>query len=717
MLAMARLPSPPNVDDLSYLPPHEPTPVAGFHAYSTAMSLAPGQDLDVRVSNDGPVKVAIVRHGRTTKESTPVAAVGERVDARLHPVHRGSYVRIDGPIEQAEAVTLECWFRPLIESPDAGLLGDGSIQLRWNKRRVVFTLHTARGPINIASGQLALRQWHHAVGVLDGKTARLFINGEDVGEAVVTSPRVVMADAPTLLGAMLNDRGEAGSLYTGDLYLPCVYNRAHSASLVKKRHSTKADRPAPACVGCWRFDAVNAGPYRDVSSRKRHGRPVNYPVRMIPGPRRVDDCDWATYDPLADEAFGFAVRFMADDLLDCRWPVSTTWRVPDDLPTGQYAARVTNAKGESRDFDFIVKPSKPRARLMCLSTTNTRVAYNFQPFDDPKLDYGAYQNHPLYPMFGHLLGQRRPRTGEPWQRTTVEFELPFYAWLDARGVAYDLYAEWDLDENPKLLDRYDAVAFAGHSEYWTAEMYESLVAFVKRGGHLLSMSGNTAFWRVSVDRKNGVVEVRKHERQPIPGTTYDPVLFSAHHHQLDHAFGTIMRRSGWPEWNLTLGITGGFTNPPLDGPRAGYSVLAPRHALFHSPRKIETAGVFAPDAAGYETDVSLRSMNTLYGGLRMPRYATRDGTPEPEANPEFDKGQTVLARAYLPGNSCVFDQNCQHFLGPMYAEMMVREREGHGVVFAAGSVLSSHILETDANFSAFMLNVLDRMGVGPGAAK
>lgn len=733
---MPRLPSPPNVDDLSYLPPHEPTPVPGFHAYSTAMSRAPGETLDVRVSNDGPVNIAIVRHGRTTKESTPVANVGDHIEARLHPVHRGSYVRIDGAIEPSEAITLECWFRPLIESPDAGLLGDGSIQLRWSNRRAAFTIHTAQGEIDIACNELALKQWHHAVGILDGKTARLFINGEDVGEAVVVSPRALpplpsprmpgegrgeglhsSSGHATLLGAMLSTKGEASAFYTGDLYLPCVYNRALPASLVKKRHRTKADRPAPGCVGCWRFDAVRSKPYRDVSPRKRHGRPVNYPIRMIPGPRRVDDCDWATYDPLADETFGFAVRFMGDALLDCRWPVSATWKLPADLPTGQYAARVTNAKGESRDVDFIVRPAKPRARLMCLSTTNTRVAYNFQPFGDATLDYGAYQNHPHYPMFGHLLGQRRPRTGEPWQRTTVEFELPFYAWLDAQGIAYDLYAEWDLDENPALLDRYDAVAFAGHSEYWTAETYESLLAFVKRGGHLLSMSGNTAFWRVSVDRKNSVVEVRKHERQPIPGTTYDPALFSAHHHQLDHTFGTIMRRSGWPEWNLTLGITGGFTNPPLDGPRAGYTVLAPRHALFQSPRKIETADGFAPDAAGYETDVSLRSMNTLYGGLRMPRYATRDGTPEPETNPEFDKGQTVLARAYLPGNSYVFDQNCQHFLGPMYAEMMVREREGYGVVFAAGSVLSSHILEKDANFSAFMLNVLDRMGIKPGAAK
>jgi len=700
------------------------------------MSLAPRDELDVRVSNDGPIGVSIVRHGRSTKESKVVAELPGAVPAELRPVHRGSYVRIDGSFGDATLLTLECWFRPLIESPDAGLLGDGTIQLHWSNCRAAFTVRTLQGDVAVTSGELALKRWHHVVGVLDAKTTRLFVNGAEVGSAVVASPRVLQTlpsegegrgdgldssisasgnAPPTLLGAMLNAKGEASAFYTGDLYLPCVYNRLLPASLIKKRWRMKADRAAPGCIGCWRFDTVRAKPYRDVSPRKRHGKPVNYPLRMIPGPRRVDDCDWATYDPLTDENFGFAVRFMADDLLDCRWPVSTTWRLPEDLPTGQYAARVTNAKGESRDVDFIVKSAKPRARLMCLSTTNTRVAYNFQPFGDAKLDYGAYQCHPSYPMLGHLLGQRRPRTGEPWQRTTVEFELPFYAWLDAHNVAYDLYAEWDLDENPKLLDHYDAVAIAGHSEYWTVGMYEALQAFVKRGGHLLSMTGNTAFWRVSVDRKNSVVEVRKHERQPMPGTDYDATLFSAHHHQMDHAFGTIMRRSGWPEWNLTLGITCGFTNPPLEGPRAGYTVLAPQHPLFHTPRQIESTGVFAPDAAGYETDVSLRSMNALYGGLRMPRYATRDGTPEPESNDAFDAGQTVLARATLPGNSFVLDQNCQHYMGPMYSEMMVRERDGHGVVFAAGSVLSSHVLHTDANFSAFMLNVLDRMKVGLAA--
>jgi len=43
--------------------------------------------------------------------------------------------------------------------------------------------------------------------------------------------------------------------------------------------------------------------------------------------------------------------------------------------------------------------------------------------------------------------------------------------------------------------------------------------------------------------------------------------------------------------------------------------------------------------------------------------------------------------------------------------MLVWQRPGMGVVFSTGSVLSSETLLTDANFSNFMLNVLNFAGL------
>jgi hypothetical protein len=399
---------------------------------------------------------------------------------------------------------------------------------------------------------------------------------------------------------------------------------------------------------------------------------------------------------------------MADALVDCRWPMAAQWQVPLDTPSGQYAIRLSDSTGQVRHVYFVVPPRHPRTRLLCLSTTNTRIAYNYRPFDNLDYDYGAYHPHPRYPILGHLHGVARPGTGELWERTTVEFELPFYAWLDQHGIAYDLYSEWDLEAKPSLLDQYPVVAFAGHSEYWTADHYQRLQRFVARGGHILSLSGNTAYWRVSLDLRNGVMEVRKHARLPAAGITCDPMVNAAHHHQLDGQPGATMREAGYPEWGLLGGTSNGWTTPPLDGPRAGYQVLAPQHWVFNSPRKVGTAFPFADQAAGYETDLSLGTLLERCGQPALSRYPDRSGRPEPLSGTL--PGWTVLARAGLPG-STVLDFDNRQYTGEMASEMLLREVPGAGLIFAAGSVLSSHVLGKDAAFSGMLLNIMERMGI------
>ena len=149
-----------------------------------------------------------------------------------------------------------------------------------------------------------------------------------------------------------------------------------------------------------------------------------------------------------------------------------------------------------------------------------------------ELDYGAYLNHPSYPMLGHLLGQRRPAGGEPYLYQVVNLELPMCSWLDQHRIPYDLYSEWDLERDPSLLDKYRVVAWAGHCEYWTAARYEGLSRFRDRGGHILSLSGNTCFWRVSIDLENEVMEVRKHgpEQARDSFISVDAMVDNSHWH-------------------------------------------------------------------------------------------------------------------------------------------------------------------------------------------
>ena len=684
--------------NIQFLPPHAPTPVPGFHAHARQLRAQPGEAVEVCVSGDGVVEAVALHYRHATIDRGEVVERLPAFEATRHPIHRGSYVFVERGLATIDDVTVEVWVRPLALNGPGGLIHQRELSL-WLDKNGAPCFQIGDGSV-VAGTPLELKAWYHLVGVRESGEVRLYVDGACVARRDVSSGTVIGGGA-LRLGARTSDSGETTAILTGDLWAPALYDRAFLSSEVTGRCATMADTPARSCAGAWRFDALAGAPFRDVSPAGRHGVGVNVPLRMIPGPRRTDDSDWSSYDPTTDPDFGHAARCLPDAIVDCRWPVAFSWRVPDDARSGQYGIRLTDDTGAVRYVHFVVRPRRPTAALLCLSTTSTRIAYNFQPFGDPALDYGAYQNHPSYPMLGHLLGVNRPATGEPWETTTVHFELPFYAWLEREGIAYDLYSEWDLEEDPPLLDAYDTVAWAGHSEYWTQTQYRSLRRFIDRGGHIVALSGNTAYWRVSVDPEAGVMEVRKHARIPTPGTTCDAMLDRAHWHQLDHRPGSTMREAGLPETGLLQIMTNGATSPPLDGPRAGYEVLAPEHPLFRFPHAIDTAFPFASDAAGYEADLSVESMRARFGAGKRSRYPS---IVAPVTTPV-----QLLARARLTP-SLVLDEDNDWFDGEMWSEMTIQEREGGGLVFCAGSVLASHVLETDDNFSRFLHNVLSQMG-------
>lgn len=701
------------IDDLTFLPPHEPTAVPGFHAYSDRVGLTAGESLPIHVSNDGPVTCTILRYdGPTVSEATVVETLTPRM-ARLQPIHRGSYVYVEHGVPLIAPATVEVWFRTLFDAPLSGLISQKNLCLALTEgNQPLFRI----GPSQILGFPLPLKQWHQLVGRVANGRMTLFVNGAFVAEAEAPAGPF-SGQGPIRLGALADEKGRTCALFTGDLCAPGFYTDAFSTRRIRSRFNSRTTRRAPKALGFWKFDALHGRPYRDVSGFGRHGRPVNYPIRLIPGPNLTDDSDWSAFNPTTDPAFGHAVRLMADAVVDCRWPVTAVWQAPEGLRSGQYGVRVTNESRETRQIHFVVRPTKPRSKLLCLSTTNTRIAYNLRPFHNSAFDYGAYYPHPNYPlMMGELLGVRRPATGDEWETYTVNFELPFYTWMDAHGIPYDLYTEWDLERNPGLLDQYAAVAFAGHSEYWTRAHYEGLQQFVRGGGHILSLSGNTAYWRVSLDLKNGVMEVRKHSRVPMPSsptpsTTCDALANAAHWHQMDHLPGATMREAGWPESSLLGALSNGWTDPPMPaGPRAGYQALEPDHWAFQGPHPVDTRFPFANGAAGYETDISVRSMLERLGSPKRALYPAWDGSPTPELNSRFDDGLTVLARAILPA-SIVLDYDNNWFEGEMLGEMTLWERNGYGMIFAAGSVLSSDTLLKEESFSNMVLNILDRMGI------
>ena len=65
------------------------------------------------------------------------------------------------------------------------------------------------------------------------------------------------------------------------------------------------------------------------------------------------------------------------------------------------------------------------------------------------------------------------------------------AWLEARGIDFDVITDDDLDaEGAELLTPHRVVLTGGHPEYHTAATLDALQAHVRGGGRLCDLGGN-----------------------------------------------------------------------------------------------------------------------------------------------------------------------------------------------------------------------------------
>ena len=86
-------------------------------------------------------------------------------------------------------------------------------------------------------------------------------------------------------------------------------------------------------------------------------------------------------------------------------------------------------------------------------------------------------------------------------------------WLEARGIAYDVITEDDLDKyGYDLLAPYQCMMPGTHPEYPSLRMQEAYETFKNEGGRFVYFGGNGFYWRVSYHPElPGVMEMRRAE--------------------------------------------------------------------------------------------------------------------------------------------------------------------------------------------------------------
>jgi N,N-dimethylformamidase len=290
----------------------------------------------------------------------------------------------------------------------------------------------------------------------------------------------------------------------------------------------------------------------DLATPDRHhrcsaegaGGPVAGEVHNLPM-RAVTGSEWTSREfdyRTAPEQYA-AIHFHVDDLADASWPASLTLDVPEDLPSGVYAARLRS--GDSVDHvPFVVRPKRggPKSPVAFMLPTASYLAYANDKFgpdmlmvqlvagrvpamqpestylhEHRELGSSIYDHHPdgsgvCFSTWRRPLLNVRPGYSfagpRIWQ---FNADLHLVDWLEEKEFDWDAITDHDLHaEGVELLRGHKTLVLGSHPEYWSGPMLDALEAYVEEGGKLMYLGGNGLYWVTGFDPTgSGAVEVRR----------------------------------------------------------------------------------------------------------------------------------------------------------------------------------------------------------------
>ena len=364
----------------------------------------------------------------------------------------------------------------------------------------------------------------------------------------------------------------------------------------------------------------------------------------------------------------------------CNWPVAYTLTVPASWPSGVYTADIPVQTNSTQKLIFWVREDQPgsTAPLLYLSSVNTFQAYN---------NYGGKSTY----AFNSTDGE--PSITVSFNRPYVQggvgkyarWESKFVNWIDQQPYSVEYATTYDLEFIPNLLDAYQTVVLAGHSEYWTWDARQRLKDFIARGGRLVNLSGNTMWWQIRYqDDGRTLVAYKKYTADPVK--TAQGVTDNPYKHPIYDPPAAIVG-AHWP-----------FGGYPLSAPFSfnagygGYFVQNSDHWIFADVNISDGAMLGRTDSTatavlGHEVD-------------GVPFNCTPDG-------------QTIIgpiANTGAPGNFTILGVSPVSYKRLGFAVMGIYTNPAGGGVFSVNSTDWVNALGSDAQVTTLMHNVLRRFG-------
>jgi len=679
-------------------------PITG---YFDRLSARPGESLAAKISAEGggdyEAEVLRIRLADPNPDGPGlkyerVPGLGGRFRARFQASRPGSWARIPAHALQAgprlvASLLVQPWL--LRGAPSTLIAGaDWRLEATQDSLRLL----AGDGAVALPVGLLR-REWYRVWIGLDAQAGRLLLGcatlaGEVLGQREEPGSPALTA-AGLSLAARLSDDG-AADFFNGRLEDPAL-------------HAAWPGGPPPAAdggsrdiVAWWDFSqAMESQEIRDRGPLGLHGTLVNVPTRAVCG-ARWSGREMAWRHAPRDYA---AIHFHEDDLYDCGWETDFELAIPPGTRSGVYGLRLRHRGAEDIVPFYVLPPrGKPQARVCFLASSFTYQAYGnhargnfagalaerakawgatpYNPDGYPTYGRSTYNFHP--DGTGHAFSSRlrplltvRPNfltfpdaQGSGLRHFSADTHL--LDWLEAKGIAYDVVTDEDLDdEGLDLIRGYATVLTGSHPEYHSSGTLDALEAYTAGGGKLVYLGGNGFYWRVARSPGlPGMIELRRAEGgirawAAEPGESY---------HQLDGTYGGLWRRNGRPPQRL-CGV--GFSAQGLfEG--AWYRRLP-------ASRRPEVAWIFDGVEEEKLGDYGLSGGGAA--GFELDRADVELGTP---------RNAVVLARSEgHSGSFVVVPEELLSHIGTVSGEppaALIRgeivwfETPGGGAVFSVGSI-------------------------------
>jgi N,N-dimethylformamidase len=564
-------------------------PITG---YLDRFSHRPGESFSafVSVRDGGPYRTRLVRvlsgdpnpNGPGVRFEDLSHRFDEARPGRRQAIHLGSYGTVrSGPLRDANAactwtVMVRAGLGKAGEVLMAEASADASTVLMIGANGATARISSAGGTIELAAGEpMRPARWYRVWLAADPAGGRILVGQQPLdGDPAVTADTRFSGFALPSAGRILFAAGNARDPqqhFTGKLEDPAIL-----PGFVTSWSDVGAtlEALAPELLAGWDFSlGIDTQSIFDIGPQACHGILVNLPTRAVVGTR------WSGHTQSWQHAphdYG-AIHFHADDLGDCGWQADFSWSVPDDLPSGAYALHLTCGAGEDW-LPLYVLPRRdgPFAPIVFLASTFTYQAYANharssidQAYYDRVAEWKAYPYNPdQYPIYGRstynkhrdgsgisFSSRHRPiLTMRPGFLTFNDprgsgmrhypADLHLLAWLEAKGIAFDIVTDEDLDEEGvELLAPYRALLTGSHPEYHTLGTIDALSAYTQHGGKLAYLGGNGFYWRVARNWKVPyAIELRRAEGG-IRTWAAEP---GEYYHALDGQYGGLWRRNRRP---------------------------------------------------------------------------------------------------------------------------------------------------------------------------